>query len=158
MATYSNHRNSVQSRLLQQFWHRRLVAAVFTSGIALFMGLTIVQSFPRGPATATQALIMMACGFSMGCVGGLAMRSPLAMVLAPVAYIAAVEIGQLNRVGPTVTSIRLDEPFGILALLLGRGFRGLVCVLPIVAGVGIGCGSGQLARLGCSQQSHKIGR
>ncbi|MEO1447446.1 MAG: alpha/beta hydrolase, partial [Cyanobacteria bacterium J06635_11] len=60
------------------------------------------------------------------------------MVLAPAAYMIAVELGQLNRVGPTVGPIRLDEAFGILALLLGRGFHGLVGVLPIVAGVGIG--------------------
>ncbi|MEL6555136.1 MAG: alpha/beta hydrolase [Cyanobacteria bacterium J06621_11] len=138
MANYSSHRQSAQLRLLQQFWHSRLMAAVLTSGITLLVGFSIVQVFPRGPATATQALIMMSCGFLMGCIGGLVMRSPLAMILAPAAYILAVEVGQLNRVGPTIGPIRLDESFGILAFLLGRGFHGLIGVLPIVAGVGIG--------------------
>ncbi|MEO0707449.1 MAG: hypothetical protein AAF050_17535 [Cyanobacteria bacterium J06649_5] len=65
------------------------------------------------------------------------MRLPLAIVLASATYMIAVELGQLNRVGPTVGPIRLGETFGILALLLGRGFHGLVGVLPIVAGVGV---------------------
>lgn len=146
MANYLPRRQSVQIRLLQQFWHSRLMAAVLTSSIALSVGFTIMRVFPRGPATALQALIVMCCGFLVGCIAGLAMRwrspskgrSHLAMLLAPTAYIIAAEIGQLNRVGPTVGPIRLDESFGLLALLLGRGFHGLVGVLPIVAGVGIG--------------------
>lgn len=76
-----------------------------------------------------------ACNLS----GGRLLRvcNAIAMVLAPAAYMIAVELGQLNRVGPTVGPIRLGETFGILALLLGRGFHGLVGVLPIVAGVGM---------------------
>ena len=34
--------------------------------------------------------------------------------------------------GPTVGAIRLDETFGILALILGRGFHGLVGLLPMI--------------------------
>ncbi|MEL6780484.1 MAG: hypothetical protein AAFO06_24920 [Cyanobacteria bacterium J06597_16] len=101
------------------------------------MGFTIVWMFPRGPATASQALTIMLATFLVGGFSGFAMRLPLAMVLAPAAYMIAVDLGQLNRVGPTVGPIRLGETFGILALLLGRGFHGLVGVLPIVAGVGV---------------------
>jgi len=40
------------------------------------------------------------------------------MLLATIAYMIAIEIGRLNIVGPTVDAIRLNEPFGILALIL----------------------------------------
>jgi pimeloyl-ACP methyl ester carboxylesterase len=56
------------------------------------------------------------------------------MVLVPCAYMLAIEIGRFPITGPTVDGLRLNEPFGILALLLGRGFHGLVGVLPIVLG------------------------
>jgi pimeloyl-ACP methyl ester carboxylesterase len=41
-------------------------------------------------------------------------------------------------VGPTVDAIRLDNTFSILAFLLGRGFHGLVGLLPMLLGVILG--------------------
>jgi pimeloyl-ACP methyl ester carboxylesterase len=60
--------------------------------------------------------------------------SPWAMVLAPLAYMLAIEFGRLSIIGPTVDGLRLNEAFGVLALILGRGFHGLVGVLPMILG------------------------
>ncbi len=62
----------------------------------------------------------------------------LTMLLAPAVYIAAVELVRLNAVGPTVDAIRLNNTFGILAFILGRGFHGLVGLLPMILGVEAG--------------------
>ena len=42
-------------------------------------------------------------------------------VMAPIAYAVGMELGRLDAVGPTVSGLRLDSPYGMLALLLGRG-------------------------------------
>ena len=121
-------------RPLRKLWRNQPMAV----GITLLVGLTIVRALPRGPATASQTLAVMAAGLAVGGLVGLIMRSRWAMIIAPITYIAAIEIGQLNTVGPTVGPIRLDSPFGILALLLGRGFHGLVALLPMVLGISLG--------------------
>ncbi len=125
-------------RPLRQLWRNRPMAVGITISITLLVGFTIVRALPRGPATASQALAVMAAGLAVGGIAGLIMRSRWAMMIAPITYIAAIEIGQLNTVGPTVGPIRLDSPFGILALILGRGFHGLVALLPMVLGISLG--------------------
>lgn len=114
------------------------MAVGLTVGITLLVGFTVVRALPRGPATASQSLAVMATGLAIGGIAGLIMRSRWAVIIAPITYIAAIEIGQLNTVGPTVGPIRLGSPFGILALLLGRGFHGLVSLLPMVLGISLG--------------------
>lgn len=137
MENYATPRYST-SRLLRQFWRNRLMAAVTITVAALMVGATVVRALPRGPATAFQALAVMLSCFLLGLAAGMVMRSRWAILFTSAAYILAVEIGQLDTVGPTVGPIRLDEAFGVLALLLGRGFHTLVAILPIIAGVGMG--------------------
>jgi len=113
---------------------RRIGAAIATA-VALLLGFAIAHFMPRGPATATQALIVMVTSFAVGGVAGLVMRSRWAMLLATIAYIIAIEIGRFHIIGPTVDAIRLNDPYGVLALILGRGFHGLVGILPMIVGV-----------------------
>jgi proline iminopeptidase len=112
--------------------------AIATSA-SLLLGLSIAYTMPRGPTTASQALIVMMTSLVVGYGAGWMMRSPWAMVLAPLAYMLAIEVGQFLIVGPTVDGLRLNETFGILALILGRGFHGLVGVLPMMLGAYWGC-------------------
>jgi pimeloyl-ACP methyl ester carboxylesterase len=93
---------------------------------------------PRSPATSGQALTLIAIGLAAGFAAGLAMRSRWALLLAPLAYTAALEIARLGAVGPTVAGVRLDETYGVLAFILGRGFHGLVALLPMLYGAGLG--------------------
>ena len=128
------HADSTQ-HLLYLLWRDRRIGAAIATAAALLLGFAIAHFMPRGPATATQALIVMVTSFAVGGAAGLVMRSRWAMLLATLAYMIAIEIGRLDIVGPTVDAIRLNEPFGILALILGRGFQGLVGVLPMILGV-----------------------
>lgn len=111
-----------------------LLRGVTATAAAVLLGLVIAQTMPRGPATAAQALIVMITSLAVGYSSAWIMLSPWAMVLTPLAYMLAIEVGRFHVVGPTVDGLRLDEAFGILALILGRGFHGLVGVLPIVLG------------------------
>ena len=80
----------------------------------------------------------MALGLAVGLAAGLLMRSRWALLLAPAVTILAIELGRRGLAGPTVGAIRLDEPFGILALIVGRGFHGLVQLLPMVLAAELG--------------------
>jgi proline iminopeptidase len=93
---------------------------------------------PRGPATSAQALAVLALGLAVGFTAGLVLRSRWALLLAPATHMAAIELARLPVAGPTVDAIRLDTAFGVLAFLLGRGFHGLVGLLPILLGASLG--------------------
>jgi pimeloyl-ACP methyl ester carboxylesterase len=125
-------------RLLQGVWERPWLGVAVAAGVAALAGLAVALTMPRGPATAGQALVVLGSGLGVGLVAGIVTRSRWAMLLAPAAYMVAVELGRLGAVGPTVDAIRFDNMFTILALVLGRGFHGLVGLLPMVLGVEVG--------------------
>jgi pimeloyl-ACP methyl ester carboxylesterase len=116
------------------YWLRLTLA----TGVSALAGLLVAVVMPRGPATTAQALAAMAIGLGVGLVAGLALRSRWALLLAPMAHVAAIELTRLPVAGPTVDAIRLDTAFGVLALLLGRGFHGLVGLLPMLLGASLG--------------------
>lgn len=126
------------SDVFQYLWQRRWLSAGFSAILAALSGWLVAQVMPHGPATAAQALMVMLAGLAVGLLAGFVMRSYWALLLAPLAYIAAVEVTRLEAIGPTVDAIRLDETYGILALILGRGFHGLVALLPMLLGAGAG--------------------
>ena len=120
------------THFLTSIWGHRWAGAAVAAGIAALAGLVVAQTMPHGPATAPQALIVMALSLIVGLTAGLALRSRWALLLAPLAYMIAVELAHRGVAGPTVGAIRLDGTFGILALILGRGFHGLVGLLPML--------------------------
>lgn len=126
------------TQLLAPLWEHRLVGAVVTVVVAALAGLLVAANMPHGPATAPQVLIVMALGLIVGLAAGLTMRSRWVLLLAPLSYVLAVELAQRGVAGPTVGAIRLDGTFGILALILGRGFHGLVGLLPMLLGAAFG--------------------
>ena len=93
---------------------------------------------PRGPVTSGQGLAVIAISLAVGIAAGYVMRSRWAMVLAPLAYIAAYELTRLGIAGASLEGFRLDNVYGIAAFVAGRGFHGLLALLPMAVGVGIG--------------------
>jgi proline iminopeptidase len=137
MTHYNLHprQSSPIQKRLRVLWRDRSMSAVIATALAVLLGLIIAQTMPRGPATATQALIVIATSLILGGMAGVIMRSRWAILITTIAYIIAIEIGRFAIIGPTVNALRLNEPFGILALILGRGFHGLVGILPMILGV-----------------------
>ncbi|HEX2417266.1 MAG TPA: alpha/beta fold hydrolase, partial [Micromonosporaceae bacterium] len=94
---------------------------------------------PRAPATVVQALASIGISFAVGLLAGWFSRSRWAMLLAPVLFAVTVEVIRARLQGPTVDAPHLS-PFGILALLVGRGFHGLLSLLPLLVGAAYGAG------------------
>ena len=116
-------------------WRR--FAAV--GSLAAASGLGIGLAMPRGPVTSAQALVLLSTGIVVGFAAGLILRSRWAMLLAPVAQVVLFELARLGASGPTVDGISVDGMFGVLAFIVGRGFYGLVGVLPTI--VAAACGA-----------------
>ena len=66
------------------------------------------------------------------------MRSRWAVLVAPLAYLAAYELGRIGIAGASLDGFRPDNVYGILARVVGRGFHGLLALFPMAVGAGIG--------------------
>jgi proline iminopeptidase len=115
----------------------RLVTTVVLSGLS---GLAVGLAMPRGPVTSGEALALLSVGLVVGFVSGLILRSRWAMLVAPVAQVIVFELARRGGSGPTVDGISVDGLFGALAFVVGRGFYGLVGVLPMVVASVFGAG------------------
>lgn len=128
---------------LEAVWRDRRIGIAIAVGIAVLFGILVFLTMPRGPATSTQALVVMISGLAVGLIAGLATRSRWAMLLAPATFAIVVEITWLGIPGMTVDGIRLDNMYGILALILGRGFFALIALLPMILGASLGAYAGR---------------
>jgi proline iminopeptidase len=125
-------------RLRGGFAHRRAAGVAVAVAAAAGAGLLIGLWTPRGPVTTPQALGSIALGLLVGAVAGVAVRSRWALLLAPAVLVAVVEVVRLDSVGPTVDAVRPDGIYGLGALLVGRGFSGLLLLLPVLLGAAVG--------------------
>jgi len=116
----------------------RRAGLVLGIAIPALAGLLTALVMPHGPATAVQALLVMATSLIVGLAAGWGLGSRWAMIVAPLAYVVACELGRLGAVGPTVDAPRLDSAYGILGLVLGRGFHGLLAFGPMMLGASFG--------------------
>jgi proline iminopeptidase len=130
-------------------WHR--FAAVTT--LAALTGLCVGVAMPRGPVTSTQALTVLIAGVLVGFTSGLILRSRWAMLLTPAAQILVFELVRLGASGPTVDGISIDGLFGPLSFVVGRGFYGLIGVLPMTVAANSGAA---LARRSDSDRQRRV--
>jgi pimeloyl-ACP methyl ester carboxylesterase len=144
MSTLAQPRTTAPRRLgvrpLSGTW-RRLPLGALPPALA---AAALVLLLPRGPLTAGQALVAMGFGLAAGGASGVLLRSRWAMLLAPLVVASAYELSWVWLDGPTVDGPRVDSAYGILALLLGRGFFGLVCFTPMVLGAALGAAAMRL--------------
>ena len=119
-------------------WQDRRTGIALAVGIAALAGVLVSVALPRGPATQPQALLVLAGAAIVGVIAGFALRSRWAMLLAPLIHIVALELVRPHLLGPTVGAIRLNDVYGVLAFLLGRGLYGLVAIIPMILGAYLG--------------------
>ncbi len=124
--------------LINAAWRDRHIGIAAAVGIAVLAGLIIGLAMPRSPATSSQALFIMALCLAAGLAAGFVSRSRWAILLAPAVNIIVIELFHFGLAGPTVSAIRLDEPFGIIALAITRGFYALIGLLPMALGSSLG--------------------
>ena len=111
---------------------------ILASLLAAFAGVLVALMLPRGPVTQSQALIVLAGSVILGVLAGWLMQSRWAMLLVPVVHVVALEVFRPHLLGPTVGALRFNEVYGVLAFLLGRGFYGLIAIVPMILGAYLG--------------------
>jgi pimeloyl-ACP methyl ester carboxylesterase len=115
---------------------------------AVVWGIASAFWTPRGPLTNAEALWSIGISAAIGVAGGRISRSRWAMLITPVAFVVAVELARLRLSGPSVDAPHLS-PFGIVALVTGRGVQGLLSVFPMALGSAYGRGvTGWVGRTG----------
>ena len=80
----------------------------------------------------------MATGFVVGGLAGYVMRTRWAMLLAPLVFVMVCEVSRIGVTGPTVDRPDLSTTFGVLVIVLGRGFQGVIMVLPMMLAAAVG--------------------
>ena len=118
-------------------WRLGLGAALAT---AAAWGLVAGLLTPRGPLTSSEALWSIAISFGIGGTAGLVARSRWAILAAPAAFAAVFELVRAGTGGPTVDGIHAST-YGLLAFVVGRGFHGLLSLVPMALGAAIGAGT-----------------
>ena len=103
-------------------------------------GLIAAWWTPRGPLTTFQVLAAMAIGLAVGWFAGSWSGSRWAMLTSPVTFAVVFEIFRIGAVGPTVDA-PASSTYGVFALVVGRGYHGLVALVPMVLGAALGAGS-----------------
>lgn len=111
---------------------------------ALVWGVASGWLTPRGPLTNGQALWSVAISVTIGVFSGWLSRSRWAMLVAPLAFVAALELARWRVRGPSVDAVHMST-FGFLALVSGRGVHGLLSVLPMMVGAAYGAGAARRA-------------
>jgi proline iminopeptidase len=119
-------------------WKDHRMGLVWASLLAAFAGILVALILPRGPVTQSQALIVLLGSVIVGVLAGLLLQSRWAMLLVPVVHVIALEVVRPHLLGPTVGALRFNEVYGVLAFLLGRGFYGLIAIIPMVLGAYLG--------------------
>jgi pimeloyl-ACP methyl ester carboxylesterase len=127
----------VRRALDRCWWDRRLAVGVVVAAAGAY-GVLAGWWTPRGPNDATQALSALALSVGVGLLAGLMLRSRWAMVLAPVVFAGVFELVRLDASGATVDQVSLSSAYGILVFVVGRGFHGIVALLPMAVGVAFG--------------------
>ncbi len=94
---------------------------------------------PRGPLTITQALCSVAVSAAIGWAAGRSGRSRLVWLVVPVVFLVAIELARAGTAGPSAESPH-GSPFGVIALVTGRGVQAVLTLLPLLLGLAVGRG------------------
>lgn len=125
-----------QTRLA--FLYGRPVRVGLAVAVPASYGLIAGWWTPRGPVTTSQALAAMVLALAVGVAAGWVMRSRWAMLLSPLVFVAVFEVMRLGAVGPTVDGVHPGSFYGLVALIAGRGFHGLLTLTPMILGAALG--------------------
>ena len=144
------------AEMLGPIWADWRIGVAIAVAIAGSWGLLAGSWTPRGPVTPAQALWSMVISVVVGGAAGLVARSRWAIVVAPAVFAMMVEIARTGTDGPTVDGLHLST-YGVLALVVGRGFHALLTLLPMALGAALGAGAARTIRRRVPAD-HRLGR
>jgi proline iminopeptidase len=121
----------------------RPAAAVASAGTYAFLA---AWALPRGPLTTAQAVVLLLGALTVGVGLGVVVRRRWVWAVGPALFVLAYELRWLGVDGPMFDRPPMDSVLALLALGLGRGWLGVLVILPLLVGVAHGSGIGR--RLG----------
>ena len=127
---------------------RRAVGVIAAVALAVVAGLVAAWLTPRGPVSTPEAIGWMVGALVVGLLAGGLSGTRWAVLLVAAGFTVAFELGRLGTSGPTVDGVHIGSTYGIIALVVGRGFSYLLALLPMLLGVLLGVEG--VARLGRS--------
>ena len=144
-------------RWLQPLWRDWRIGPAVAVGASGLWGLLAGIWTPRGPLSSGEAIWSIVLSLAFGAIAGLAMRSRLAIAVAPVAFAVVFELTRLGTDGPTVDGIHFST-YGTIAFVTGRGFHALLSLLPMVLGAAVGAGATRVIDPNAAGTSRRVGR
>jgi len=114
---------------------QRRIRALEAGAVAGLAGVVSGWLIPRGSVRTVAALIPVVWALAVGFGAGWLMRSRWAMLLAPVVFMLVFELARMRVQGPTVDGIRLDNLYGAMTVVLGRGVDAPLVLLSMFVGV-----------------------
>jgi len=120
-------------------WADWRIGGAAGAAAAASWGLLAGMWTPRGPLTTSQAIWSIVISLLVGATAGLMMRSRWVLLMTPVVFAVVLELTRMGTDGPTVDAPAFTT-YGVLALVVGRGFHALVSLAPLVFGAVIGAG------------------
>ncbi|MFN3601825.1 MAG: alpha/beta fold hydrolase [Dietzia sp.] len=122
--------------------HRPLWLVLAVLGLAVAGAVTGVI-LPRGPVTTVHSVTMLLICLGLGAAAGMLSATRWATVVAPIAFLTAFELARIPAEGPTVDAVYLGSIYGVMALVVGRGFDLAVMGLPLAVGALWGAAAGR---------------
>ncbi len=92
---------------------------------------------PRGPTTTATSLACIGVGLTLGLLVGWVSRSRWSALVAPLVFVGALELARVGIDGPSVDGVHVST-YGVIALVTGRLFHGLVALTPMMWGAAAG--------------------
>lgn len=135
-------------------WRARVGAAAMVAAVAIGFGVVM----PRGPMTTVDSVAGFVTLAIVGVIAGLVTSTRWSALAAPLVFAAAFELTRLQQTGPTVDAIRLGDIYGIFAFVAGRGFDGVVLLLPLALGALWGAAIARRAVGSVPQRTPKLRR
>jgi proline iminopeptidase len=125
---------------LQPIWRDQRIGAAIGVVVVGVWGVAGSRWTPRGPLTSAQAVWSIVISLAVGITCGVVTRSRWSMLVAPAIFAAVFEMTRIGTTGPTVDRVHFST-YGILALVVGRGFHALLSLVPMALGASVGAAS-----------------
>lgn len=126
------------ARLLANVWANPPLQVLIGVAAPALFAIAVGWWTPRGPMTSGQALASIAISLVVGGLVGLVTRSRWAILVTPVVFAVVFELVRKGTDSTTVDSIHLGSTYGIIALLVVRGFHGVVALVPMMLAAAFG--------------------
>lgn len=131
-------RHGKVKRMRAAIWGDWRLGLIVAMAVAVGFALVSAGLTPRGPVTTIEALVSMTAALLVGLVAGVVTGSRWSLLAIPLVYVVVFELARVGTVGPTVDIIQLGSFYGVVALVLGRVFHGILVLAPMMLGARYG--------------------